>query len=364
MDGGSRRGNRVDVTVFGVQRVVSRKAGGKGATCGSVKSESIIQLIIKIINLIKSKKMTNKVFLFALLMLFVSSGNAQVYKGVLITKPNGAPVEYANIGIVEKNIGTTSNLDGRFELKIPSENLKDSIRFSVIGYETITWVVSDFINRNNDTIWMAEKAYSISEVVISPYKSEIKSLGNHKIENATNTGHMALAHGGKGIEIGVILDMKKGTQAQLQTLIFHGMAIENVIRDESGAFIPSKAELNDTLRFRVNLYRVNSKGKFENILTKPIYINYKAYDFRNRSEKEKAISSHPVEFDISEHQLVIDSKSLITLEFYSEVPNKVWFRGIMRGPPTYFRVVSQGKFYKYSMNVSMGLDVKARVMKR
>ena len=121
--------------------------------------------------------MTKKVVLFVMLMIFISSGNAQVYKGVLITEQKGTPVEYANVGIVEKNIGTTSNIDGQFELKIPLENLIDSIRFSMIGYETITLVVSDFINRKNDTIWMAEKTYSISEVIISPSISEIKILG-------------------------------------------------------------------------------------------------------------------------------------------------------------------------------------------
>ena len=305
--------------------------------------------------------MTKKVVLFVLLILLVSSGNAQIYKGILITEQKGTPVEYANVGIVEKNIGTTSNIDGQFELKIPSENSGDSIRFSMIGYETVTLLVSDFINRRNDTIWMTEKTYSISEVVISASKSEIKILGNGRI---SGTMHMSLPHGGKGLEVGVILDPKKGNQAQLQTLLMNGISISNQIRDdESKLWVTSKVEI-DILYFRVNLYRVNSKDEFENILTKPIYITYKPYKWEDRKE-DKIISSHPVEFDISEHQLVIDSKSLITVEFYSDVPpNRVWFRGHLRGPNTYFRATSQGKFQKYPTNVSVGLGVRAKVMKR
>jgi len=305
--------------------------------------------------------MTKKVVLFVMLMIFISSGNAQVYKGVLITEQKGTPVEYANVGIVEKNIGTTSNIDGQFELKIPLENLIDSIRFSMIGYETITLVVSDFINRKNDTIWMAEKTYSISEVIISPSISEIKILGNSRV---TGTAHMSLPHGGKGLEVGIILDPKKGNQAHLQTLIMNGVSISNQIRnDETNSWVTSKAEF-DTLYFRVNLYRVNSKDEFENILTKPIYITYKPYTWEDRKE-EKITSSHPVEFDISEHQLVIDSESLITVEFYSDVPpNRVWFRCHLRGPNTYFRTTSQGKFHKYPTNASVGLGVRAKVMKR
>ena len=232
----------------------------------------------------------------------------------------------------------------------------------MVGYETLTLLVSDFINRNNDTIWMAEKTYSIQEVVISAPKSEIKILGNSR---ATGTHHMSIPHGGKGLEVGIILDPKKGNQAQLQTLMIHGMSFWGQIYDaKSKSWIISKAV--DTLHFRVNLYRVNSKDEFENILTKPIYITYSPYKWEDRrtEKKDSIMSSHPIEYDISEHQLVIDSKSLITLEFYSDLPpNKLWIRYHLRGPDTYFRSTSQGKFQKYP-NASVGLSVRAKVMKR
>ena len=285
--------------------------------------------------------------------------NVQVYKGVIVNQQRGTPIEYANVGIVEKNIGTTSNIDGQFELKIPFENSGDLIRFSMIGYETVTLVVSDFINRTNDTIWMAEKTYSISEVVISASKSETKILGNSRV---SGTAHMSLPRGGKGLEVGIILDPKKGNQAQLQTLLLNGISISNQILEEK-TWVASNAEF-DTLYFRVNLYRINSNDEFENILTKPIYITYKPYKWEERKE-DRIINSHPVEFDISEHQLVIDSKSLITVEFYSDVPpNRVWFRCHLRGPNTYFRGTSQGKFQKYPTNASVGLGVRAKVMRR
>ena len=306
--------------------------------------------------------MTKRVVLFELVLLLVASVNAQVYKGILITEQKGTSVEYANVGIVGKNIGTTSNMDGQFELNIPSENSGDTIRFSMIGYETITLLVSDFINRNNDTIWMVEKTYSIQEVVISAPKSEVKILGNGR---TNGTAHMSFPRGGKGLEVGIILDLKKGNQAQLQTLMLNGISISNEIYDDkSKSWITSRAEI-DTLHFRVNLYRVNSKGEFENILTKPIYIKYKPYKMEERKE-DKIITSHPVEFDISEHQLVIDSKSLITVEFYSDVPpNRALFNAHLRGPDTYFRATSQGKFIKYPyINASAGLGVRAKVMKQ
>jgi hypothetical protein len=299
-----------------------------------------------------------------MLILLASSGNAQIYKGILIAEPKGTPVEYANVGIVDKNIGTTSNMDGQFELKIPSENFKDSIRFSMIGYETVTLAVSDFINRKNDTIWMAEKTYSLPETVISTSKSEIKILGNNI---GAGRAHMHLPHNGKGVEIGVILNLKKGHQALLQTLMVHGIAVSNYMREaESRKWVAIETKL-DSLRFRVNVYRFNSKDEFENILTKPVYITYKPYnwdDEKTKTTKDSIISAHPVEFDLSEYQLVIDSKSLITLEFYDDVPQRIMFRENLIGPGTYAKATSQGKFYKFPLNASMGLSVRAKVMKR
>jgi len=147
--------------------------------------------------------------LFALFFLLVLPSNAQVYKGVLITEQKATPVEYANVGIVGKNIGTASNPSGQFELRIPSGHLRDSIRFSMIGYEAVTMLVADFVNRNNDTIFMKELPYSIREVVVTPTGPKSMILGNRR------KGPVAFFLSGssenRGSEIGIILDPNKNT---------------------------------------------------------------------------------------------------------------------------------------------------------
>jgi hypothetical protein len=54
-----------------------------------------------------------------------------------------SPVEYVNIGIVNKNIGTISNNNGEFVLAIPAEFENDSVRFSMVGYVPLTLSVAD-----------------------------------------------------------------------------------------------------------------------------------------------------------------------------------------------------------------------------
>ena len=287
-----------------------------------------------------------KMTLFALLIILASSGNAQMYKGVLITEHKGTPVEYANVGIVGKNIGTASNLHGQFELRIPTEHLRDSIRLSVIGYETITFLISDFINRSNDTIFMKEKSYDIAEVVITPY-TEIKFLGNRR--KGLAAFFLTGSNENRGMEIGIILD-PNDSKVFLKSLTLNDVMIDFTF-DNGKTYVEGK-EVRDTMLFRLNLYNVTSKNEFENIMTQPVFIKWNTDNF----EQLKKI-------DISEHNLVIENKVLLTLEFFDDVSARsiIRFNGSFFGPNSYIRSTSQGNWKKQSNSV--GIFVEAIMMK-
>ena len=291
--------------------------------------------------------MTKKVVLFVLQMLYISLGNAQVYKGVLITEQKGNPVEYANVGIVGKNIGTTSNIYGQFELKIPPEYLRDSIRFSMIGYESITMLVSDFINRNNDTIFMEEKFYAIQEVVISPTgKNVILGNKNVKVEKGLLTGGYVFGFCKlkKGNEFGIILNPNKKKNL-LETIILYVTFSYPTLKD-------CESLNQDTILYRVNLYNIESKNDFENILIQPIYfkskVNNNQYFYR-------------LEFDISEYNLVIENKTLLSLEYFTDVSATMGIASSKKGPASYTRGTSQG--YWENTHMSLGVSVKAKIIK-
>ena len=78
--------------------------------------------------------MTNRI-LPTLLFCFVSFGSvwAQGIRG-RITDAQGEAVPFANIYIPQLSTGTTSNIDGNYELKLPAGNWK--ILFQYIGYQT------------------------------------------------------------------------------------------------------------------------------------------------------------------------------------------------------------------------------------
>ena len=58
-------------------------------------------------------------------------------------------VPFAAVGILKKNIGTTSTMEGTFSFLVTKNELNDVLEISSIGFETIKINVQDFINRKD-----------------------------------------------------------------------------------------------------------------------------------------------------------------------------------------------------------------------
>ena len=56
-------------------------------------------------------------------------------QGFLMDAKTQKPVQYANIGIAEKNIGTVTDENGRFMLAVPDSLTKYDLTISRIGYQ-------------------------------------------------------------------------------------------------------------------------------------------------------------------------------------------------------------------------------------
>ena len=86
-------------------------------------------------------------------------------EGKIIDKNTQKPVEYANISLVGKSIGTVSNPDGEFIMKISPAFIYDSIGVSCIGYELFKEQVINLISKNN-VIYLVPDFIPIQEVII------------------------------------------------------------------------------------------------------------------------------------------------------------------------------------------------------
>ena len=101
----------------------------------------------------------------------------------------GQEVPYAAIGIVSKNIGTTSTEDGTFYFQISTAELKDTLSFSSLGFFTHKLPVSKLIQSEEVEIVLKEKTTSLSEVVVNSTSFYVRqALKNLKV-NTLNKNH-------------------------------------------------------------------------------------------------------------------------------------------------------------------------------
>ncbi|MEJ6792279.1 MAG: carboxypeptidase-like regulatory domain-containing protein [Lacinutrix sp.] len=75
-----------------------------------------------------------------------------------------APVESASVYIKSTAIGTITNADGKFVLRIPKENVSDTLVVSSIGYSTEKIPLDQF--DSSGPIYLVEEVASLDEVVL------------------------------------------------------------------------------------------------------------------------------------------------------------------------------------------------------
>ena len=93
----------------------------------------------------------------------------QRVKGIIINSNTKIPIPYATLGLMNKNIGTTSSENGLFEIQCNAFFEKDSLLITCTGYEprVISFNLKDSAFA---TIELKENVIALDEIIISPKK--------------------------------------------------------------------------------------------------------------------------------------------------------------------------------------------------
>lgn len=94
--------------------------------------------------------------------------------GTVIDAKNKKPVEFVNIGILNKNQGVITNLKGEYNLKLTKAYETDSITISHVNYYSVKILVN---SEKNQTIFLEPKITKLSEVVVSNKKRKTRKTG-------------------------------------------------------------------------------------------------------------------------------------------------------------------------------------------
>jgi hypothetical protein len=251
---------------------------------------------------------------------------AQIHiQSQLIDSLDGEVIQFANIGIVGKGLGTVSDENGKFSITIPDSLTSQHLKISIIGYETQSIPINS--KRIGKIIKMSRQSAVLHEVTVTPRSQKTKRVGNQTRSNFYTGGFI---NNSLGAELAVRISIKN-PNTFLQKFMIH----------------ISRNSLDTTPVFRFNVYSVTKDGSpGENILKDNIII----------APNEK---TGFLEFDLKPYAIVVDDDVFIAIEWIKDLGNAkgLYFSTKMIGSGMHFRQTSQDKWLR-SKSIGIGLHAE------
>ena len=130
----------------------------------------------------------NFTLLFIIISSFIYSQNKTVVEGVIVDEYNyGVP--YAAIGILSKNLGTSSNDEGAFYFLVSDKELNDVLEISSIGFKTFKISIKEYISQEDKKIVLEENVTELSDVFVKSNEDYVRLALKNLKENTLNKSH-------------------------------------------------------------------------------------------------------------------------------------------------------------------------------
>ena len=269
-------------------------------------------------------------FLFVFLLGLAVLNAQYILQGQVVDALTKDPLPFVNIGVLKKELGTVSNEDGFFFLEVPDVYATETLRLSMIGFDTRDFQVAELetILLSNNTLVLAEQTTFLEEVVlIAEKKWDTRISGNSSTSKLLITGFTSNQLGN---EIALFVKVKK-TPAYIDGIQFS--VVENIYPEVS---------------FRVNVYSSTYRFPDENILKENIFVTLK--------QSEGLIS-----VDLKEYDVLVEDDVFISLEWIDEDLGSegLWFSAGVFGKSIYARSTSHAE-WKKQRGLSLGMSVTLR----
>ncbi len=221
-----------------------------------------------------------------LLILFFANSwvaySQMIVTGTVRDAKTARALAFVNIGISNKNTGTTSLDNGNFSLKIPDGHFQDTLSFSLVGYQRLDVPVSQLTRGETLQIELNEKSIELGEVRVVGSKPVAKKYGIRR--------HGGLLRFTDGMfsqedifEIGQLIKLRGATAAITSVHLY----ISN--------------DTEDSASFRINFYRYNGDKPSGRIIEKSIL-------------QKHAVKKGWLKFDIAAYGIVIQEDFVVTIE--------------------------------------------------
>lgn len=283
------------------------------------------------------KKLRITTALFVLLSTVSIATNAQTIIEGQVSTSEGAGIEYVNIGIVNSSIGTVSDQNGHFRLDLNAPaDAKDILRFSAIGFESVTLPLAQATGQNHLQIVLPAKAYTLQPIVVKPINAELKTLGNTS-ETSFVKNNLAISNQ-PNMNLGAAVGRRFGFRKK------HPHVLK-----EMNLYIAGSNY--DTVLLRVNFYTIKSGKPHELINT------------QNITKELISFRKGWMSVNLEPYNLVVQESIIAAVEWIgaSERGNRLFLNMNMGavGATHYYKFGAQNKWKKFaSMSTSMNLVVE------
>ncbi|MFV5701049.1 carboxypeptidase-like regulatory domain-containing protein [Flavobacterium sp. XS2P12] len=269
--------------------------------------------------------------IFAVLYSSFISSQEKIIKGT-VTDSLNKPIKYANIGILNKSLGTVSNENGEFSLVLDNSIQLDTLKISCLGFKPKEITIQDNFNITIPIIISLENTIEkLDEVIITSGNLKTYSVGKFK----TETKHEVLFTNPNiknlnlGSEVGKRFILGNTKPSLLTSFKFF-------IKDNNFEMV----------RFRINMYTIKNNKPDQRINQSNIVVDaYKKYE-------------DWVTVDLSEFKIITQEDIIITVEWidHSTDGNRLDLPIIIPsfGSTHYYKFGSQGSWEKYS-NISSAM---------
>ena len=234
-------------------------------------------------------------------MMLLAQENVKV-KGRIINK-QGEAVEYVQIGMPRRQIGTISTADGRFEMEVPC----DTLEFFHVSYQAVAYPVTGPVEDVVIVLHEQELPPAVfiggntkEKYLLRPGKTVLKNMG--VISTALRSEHLL------GRELGSIAHAKKP------------FLVKDILLTVRNNHIPGCVA-------SINIYRIEGKREsFVNVLHRPIYfdvpVSDEPQDFDIRPEETLLLE--PGKYFIAFQIVGCDDKALQAFLAKPEEERKLW----------------------------------------
>ena len=233
----------------------------------------------------KKKNLIIKV-LFLLLFSNTSLSQEKNIFGIILDSLQN-PIQYANIGILNKPIGTVSNKKGEFNLILDNSYLSDTLKISCLGYVSKELLIKNLLNRPNSIIILEKLIEELNEVVL--YSNNLKPHSKGWQKTKTNQELFFVVPNMSNINLGAEIGRKFSIGKEPANLTEFKFYL--------------KQNNFEQARFRINIYSIKKNIPQKRLNEKDIF-----------SDINKDFTGW-VNVDLSKYNITVNQDIIITIEW-------------------------------------------------